>query len=589
MSCPGYVITGCRGSGGSDVVLGGGAADTLFKENENYAKTWKWDLIRAETETSSINNDLNEKLNDEISNPSLIAEIKAKRGSFFYIKLSNECVSGETSGPRYLTGCRGGVCNADNGGVSMDSNPGVWEIRPKRDANGTATPNSYYIISVAIFNGKWNYCNTSCENSFSFVSNPNTERFLTRCRGGVIAKSVAMGPSTAEGDSSDFINIESNVNGNNELLYKYNPFSWDIQLTDDEETSPKHTTGSIKDKFENFNETVIGPVRIASCGKLDNGQCYSYDCGMDTASCGKTNSCGTKNAAFPQFDELCQQENNSTQYYCKAEGTTPECDCDPDCSEQSCGGSDGCGGICGKTSATDQKCRDDNNNTQYFCNDETKSCDCNGTCLNQNCGGPDGCGGICGGGNLSSTCPNAKPNTICTEAGACVCTPNCSGQNCGGPDGCGGKCVGGNGACPAEEVCSNQGVCFPINCQPNCSGKNCGEDDECGGYCTGEDQDQKCRDDNNDNYSCDNVTKQCECTYDETKYQCGITPCGNIVECPDDKSCNEKGECVSSIGGGTDTPTVSLVVIIGFLVVFFIVLAGLAFVAYTALNKVSNR
>jgi hypothetical protein len=81
----------------------------------------------------------------------------------------------------------------------------------------------------------------------------------------------------------------------------------------------------------------------------------------------------------------------------------------------------------------------------YYCLNGT--CVCHPICADGAQCGDDGCGGSCG------TCPAPS---VCVE-GHC-CRPDCKGKCSGEPDGCNGVCK-----CPANEVCSEIGMC---GCNP---------------------------------------------------------------------------------------------------------------------------
>jgi hypothetical protein len=75
------------------------------------------------------------------------------------------------------------------------------------------------------------------------------------------------------------------------------------------------------------------------------------------------------------------------------------------------------------------------------------ACQCNPNCTNKTCGTSDGCGGLCS----SGTCPTGLTCGGGGVANQCGCTPQCSGAACGGSDGCGGICS--NGTCPVGTLC----------------------------------------------------------------------------------------------------------------------------------------
>ena len=107
----------------------------------------------------------------------------------------------------------------------------------------------------------------------------------------------------------------------------------------------------------------------------------------------------------------------------------PSAPCMPFCAGVTCGGSDGCGGVC------------------------TASCNCLSSCGPLDCFVPDGCGGLCTGG--------------CSTA----CTPSCGAFDCGASDGCGGSCDGGCG--------SDAPTCDPYACWTD-DGYDWTCDDGCG-------------------------------------------------------------------------------------------------------------
>ena len=120
-------------------------------------------------------------------------------------------------------------------------------------------------------------------------------------------------------------------------------------------------------------------------------------------------------------------------------------DCEPICTGDECGQSDGCGGTCPSTAA----------NTCNMCGNPGP--DCSG----DQCGQSDGCGGTC-------------PDTDANECGMCG-NPgmDCSGDQCGQADGCGGNC-------PSTDV-NECGMCG--NPAADCSGDQCGQSNGCGGTC----------------------------------------------------------------------------------------------------------
>jgi len=173
--------------------------------------------------------------------------------------------------------------------------------------------------------------------------------------------------------------------------------------------------------------------------------------------------------------------------------------CVPDCTNATCGQSDGCGGFCKGSCSAGLAC-----NSSF------------------QCVGCSGCGG-CSTEDYSNgcvTCPATCPNGTCNAQGQCQCTPTCPActTNPNVSNGCGGTCPVCNGTCNAGQCSGGGGACTPncylgcsqvsytdanncasndcpancsngtcqndtcINCSRNCSDSNCG-DDGCGGSC----------------------------------------------------------------------------------------------------------
>ncbi len=242
-------------------------------------------------------------------------------------------------------------------------------------------------------------------------------------------------------------------------------------------------------------------------------------CGCETCVCGKYPFC-----CSVAWDALCAGACEAEcGYSCKPCPAKPSCDglqcgefcglkcggcaagevctkykcCKPNCAGKVCG-DNGCGGVCGTCSGTDE------------CSSLGQCQKCQPKCAGKTCG-DDGCGGTCGACKGTDVCvagtcaaslctgqcsggPFKKPeggdcycDDLCSGYGDCCpgacqacpalkgcCEPNCKDKQCG-DDGCGGNC----GHCPGAAPCDN-GKC-PA-CQPKCDGKQCG-DDGCGGQC----------------------------------------------------------------------------------------------------------
>ncbi len=196
-------------------------------------------------------------------------------------------------------------------------------------------------------------------------------------------------------------------------------------------------------------------------------------------------------------------------------GGEPSGDCVPDCAGRCCG-LDGCGGNCPDT------CGD----TQQVCDED--SCLCTGSCvpltcadLGRQCGDwSDGCDGLaeCG------ACPASQ---VCGEDGLCQpeCVPDCAGRCCGS-DGCGGVCS--DTCADTQQVCDQgscacAGVCTPLTCAD--LGKECGSwSDGCSGsaVCSPCPAQQTC----DENGACQQV-----CVPDCAGRCCGSDGCGGT--CPD--------------------------------------------------------
>lgn len=109
--------------------------------------------------------------------------------------------------------------------------------------------------------------------------------------------------------------------------------------------------------------------------------------------------------------------------------------------------------------------------------------ECTPQCSQKTCGESDGCEGRCTGCPAGETCN--QTTWVCEPTG---CTPDCTGKTCGDSDGCEGKCTG----CPAGEVC-NQTTWV---CEQGSTDQSCSSDDHCPmercidnldfGYCGGE-------------------------------------------------------------------------------------------------------
>lgn len=229
------------------------------------------------------------------------------------------------------------------------------------------------------------------------------------------------------------------------------------------------------------------------------------------------------------------------------------------CCQMNCGGKvcgdDGCGGLCGTCSGTDECVAGKCEKCQPKCQDKLCGPDgCGGTC--GACKGTDVCvqgqcaqslcTGQCGAGGPQKT-PEGK-DCYCDDAckgygdccpGACAacptlkgcCEPSCAGKECG-DDGCGGVCgkCANNGSCEA-------GKC--TTCKLNCEGKQCGPDG-CGGECG------KC----SDGGTCE-AGKCAACQPKCTGVECGDDGCkGSCGDCPKGKTCTA-GKCICPPSGTT--------------------------------------
>lgn len=269
---------------------------------------------------------------------------------------------------------------------------------------------------------------------------------------------------------------------------------------------------------------------------------------------------------------------------------------------------------CGETNSCGEKnfgedfnedCKDIYND-KYICTSTTKQCECIPDCSGATCGTPNGCGPegsenpehLCTGEDFNDTCQDidTKPNTVCSPTGTCGCVKTCpSTKSCGDDDGCGGYCTGPeqNNKCKNDNnndyICdTDKKTCLDPNCVKDCSGISCGQLDKCQAYfCTGEDQDQQCQDDNNNNnnYFCSSTTKKCECEdNDFGEGKCGTDGCGNFKPCPSGKECDANNNCISEVVGKEDTSTINVGVIFGFFAAFVLMLVGLGYFIYKQLD-----
>jgi Concanavalin A-like lectin/glucanases superfamily len=145
-----------------------------------------------------------------------------------------------------------------------------------------------------------------------------------------------------------------------------------------------------------------GAVKEASGGDTGPG------CGPSSCSgcciAGQICATGASHTQCGSGGALCVDCTKSDPSSTCASGSCSSCT--PDCTNKTCGASDGCGGSCKAGSGC-----------------------CSPTCSGKLCGAADGCGGSC-------------------AAGSGCCTPSCSSKACGASDGCGGTCAAGSGCKP---------------------------------------------------------------------------------------------------------------------------------------------
>lgn len=205
-------------------------------------------------------------------------------------------------------------------------------------------------------------------------------------------------------------------------------------------------------------------------GALDGcgGVCTNAPSGSCIGKCGESN--GTWSC---QCDALCSKAGNCCSNFCDAcADVFPEMCCMPNCTDQSPGSPDGCGGQCGNGIPDTNTCKG-----KCGLQDSLAACQCHPGCLQEGtC-----CADIC----------IACPSTTGPEC----CVPDCVDTVSGAPDGCGGTCNICVPTClsvPPGQPDGCGGVCKPCDpttdpmcCVPNCEGKKGGVPDGCGAFCKG--------------------------------------------------------------------------------------------------------
>jgi hypothetical protein len=161
---------------------------------------------------------------------------------------------------------------------------------------------------------------------------------------------------------------------------------------------------------------------------------------------------GTSTAACGQDGQSCQ--------VCRGSAAVCQgglCECTPDCQNKTCG-DDGCGGTCG-TCAPNQFCLEQNDPTNWFCEDK---------CTTRNC--PNGC---C---DATGTCQPGNTDAVCGTFGAScqACAGTCQGCFNGA---CAHRCdCGGSPDCSGISTCDvgPDFCCQPVDGVNTCSMESSG-------------------------------------------------------------------------------------------------------------------
>ncbi|MCB9558413.1 MAG: hypothetical protein H6707_20020 [Deltaproteobacteria bacterium] len=181
-------------------------------------------------------------------------------------------------------------------------------------------------------------------------------------------------------------------------------------------------------------------------GKVDDGL-VAEGCAKQHGVCaGAVKSCGgqqgwlgcddatyiahakSRGLVYEQDETACDGQDND----CDGQVDEAAACCQPDCTNKTCGASDGCGGTC-----------------------MTGRCPSNQTCTAGTC--------LC---NLRCGSDCCAAGTTCFS-GAC-CTPDCSNKACGADDGCGGTCPTGSCADPLQACTSGRCGCLHQACLSGC-------------------------------------------------------------------------------------------------------------------------
>ncbi|MBM4345865.1 MAG: hypothetical protein FJ100_21035 [Deltaproteobacteria bacterium] len=120
-------------------------------------------------------------------------------------------------------------------------------------------------------------------------------------------------------------------------------------------------------------------------------------------------------------------------------------------------------------------CEDQSGESCTTCPQDCGQCPCIPNCFGKQCG-DNGCGGSCG---------KCSATQYCSAKGTCVCAPQCAGKQCG-DDGCGGQC----GTCAAGKLCVGTQCVDPTKCfsDSDCNDNDACTVDMCmtGGLCAHE-------------------------------------------------------------------------------------------------------
>ncbi len=199
--------------------------------------------------------------------------------------------------------------------------------------------------------------------------------------------------------------------------------------------------GDVLKTCDDIGSAVVEETPCGEAAACVEDQCLPLVCTPKASECAGATSYTVCNATGTAWSAelVCPGGSDCTDNVC-------ENNCAAQCEGKVCG-ADGCGGVCGVCSGT-QDCTDAGE-----CVDN-----CKPVCTGKKCG-PNGCGGVCGGCSANQAC----------EDGQCVdCIPDCDGETCG-DDGCGGSCPSCAGGLMCTETGSCGGLCGTCSLHPQCS------------------------------------------------------------------------------------------------------------------------